>query len=186
MTIVHIHIERTGGVSLQGLYSKKYPYPKMFWYSVRDDSFAPLTIKTSGAVRDFKLKIYAAISRLFPKLRHALIYLRTWLRKREMVPPEDLNIHAEIVNGHFTVDKLLAYLPPDKHEYRTIVRDPLARTWSHFQVHKGDVGYEIYGNKVAFISSGSENYAFVIESKELVQTLRNQFDFFWKISKKYS
>jgi len=49
-----------------------------------------------------------------------------------------------------------------------------------------DVGYGIYGNKVAFISSGSENYAFVIESKELVQTLRNQFDFFWKISKKYS
>lgn len=48
-----------------------------------------------------------------------------------------------------------------------------------------DVGYGIYGNKVAFISSGSENYAFVIESKELTKTLKNQFDFFWKISKKY-
>lgn len=49
-----------------------------------------------------------------------------------------------------------------------------------------EVGYGIYGNKVAFISSGSENYAFVIESKELTKTLKNQFDFFWKISKKYS
>jgi sugar-specific transcriptional regulator TrmB len=49
-----------------------------------------------------------------------------------------------------------------------------------------DVGYGIYGNKVAFISAGSENYAFVIESKELVQTLKKQFDFFWCLSKKYS
>lgn len=48
-----------------------------------------------------------------------------------------------------------------------------------------DVGYGIYGNKVAFISSGAENYAFVIESKELTKTLKNQFDFFWNISKKY-
>lgn len=49
-----------------------------------------------------------------------------------------------------------------------------------------DLGYGIYGNKVAFISSGNENYAFVIESRELAQTLKKQFDFFWKISKKYS
>lgn len=48
-----------------------------------------------------------------------------------------------------------------------------------------EVGYGIYGNKVAFISSGSENYAFVIESRELSQTLKKQFDFFWNISKKY-
>lgn len=48
-----------------------------------------------------------------------------------------------------------------------------------------ETGYGIYGNKVAFISSGSENYAFVIESRELAQTLKKQFDFFWKISKKY-
>lgn len=48
-----------------------------------------------------------------------------------------------------------------------------------------DTGYGIYGNKVAFISSGSENYAFVIESKELSQTLRKQFDFFWKLSRNY-
>ena len=48
-----------------------------------------------------------------------------------------------------------------------------------------DVGYGIYGNRVAFISAGSENYAFVVESKELTKTLKNQFDFFWGISKKY-
>lgn len=49
-----------------------------------------------------------------------------------------------------------------------------------------DLGYGIYGNKVAFISSGNENYAFVIESRELAQTLKKQFDFFWRVSKKYS
>ena len=45
MTIVHIHIEKTGGVSLQNLYEKKYPSPGMLWYSVRDDLFAPFSIK---------------------------------------------------------------------------------------------------------------------------------------------
>lgn len=35
-----------------------------------------------------------------------------------------------------------------------------------------DVGYGIYSNKAAFISSDSENYAFVIESKGLSRTLK--------------
>jgi len=46
-----------------------------------------------------------------------------------------------------------------------------------------DIGYGIYGNKVAFISYGEENYSFVIESRELAKTLKQQFDFFWKMSK---
>jgi len=46
------------------------------------------------------------------------------------------------------------------------------------------IGYGIYGNKVGFISSKSESYGFIVDSQELAQTLKSQFDFFWKISKK--
>lgn len=45
------------------------------------------------------------------------------------------------------------------------------------------LGYVIYGNKVAFISSHRENYGMIIDSQELTQTLKAQFDYFWKISK---
>jgi len=45
------------------------------------------------------------------------------------------------------------------------------------------LGYAIYGNKVAFISSHRENYGSIIDSRELAQTLKAQFDYFWKISK---
>ncbi len=45
------------------------------------------------------------------------------------------------------------------------------------------LGYAIYGNKVAFISSKKENYGMIIDSRELAQTLKAQFDYFWKISK---
>lgn len=48
------------------------------------------------------------------------------------------------------------------------------------------VGYGIYGTKVAFISSQRENYAFVIDSKELSDSLKSQFDFLWSLSEKYS
>jgi HTH-type transcriptional regulator, sugar sensing transcriptional regulator len=47
------------------------------------------------------------------------------------------------------------------------------------------LGYCIYGTKVAFISSVRENYGFIIDSQDLAQTLKSQFDYFWKISKEY-
>ncbi len=45
------------------------------------------------------------------------------------------------------------------------------------------IGYGIYGSKVAFISLGSEDYSFIIESRELSHALKNQFDFLWNLSK---
>lgn len=47
------------------------------------------------------------------------------------------------------------------------------------------LGYCIYGTKVAFISSEKENYGFIVDSQELAQTLKSQFDYFWQISKPY-
>lgn len=47
------------------------------------------------------------------------------------------------------------------------------------------IGYMIYGNKVAFISSNKEQYGFVINSHDLAISLRSQFQYIWKQSKKY-
>jgi sugar-specific transcriptional regulator TrmB len=45
------------------------------------------------------------------------------------------------------------------------------------------MGYWIYGNKAAFISSQKENFGFIIESKELVELLSSQFEVIWNLSK---
>lgn len=45
------------------------------------------------------------------------------------------------------------------------------------------MGYWIYGNKVAFISSRREAFGFIIESAELVELLLTQFEMIWKVSK---
>jgi hypothetical protein len=45
------------------------------------------------------------------------------------------------------------------------------------------MGYWIYGNKVAFISSKREAFGFIIESRELAETLSSQFEVIWKLSK---
>jgi len=44
------------------------------------------------------------------------------------------------------------------------------------------MGYWIYGNKVAFISSRREAFGFIIESAELVQLLLTQFNVIWSLS----
>ncbi|MEI8223965.1 MAG: helix-turn-helix domain-containing protein [bacterium] len=45
------------------------------------------------------------------------------------------------------------------------------------------MGYWIYGNKVACISSKKEAFGFIIESKELVEMLSSQFELMWYASK---
>ena len=45
------------------------------------------------------------------------------------------------------------------------------------------MGYWIYGNKVACISSKKESFGFIIESKEFAEMLTSQFEMVWKISK---
>lgn len=44
------------------------------------------------------------------------------------------------------------------------------------------MGYWIYGNKAAFISSQKEQFGFIIESAELVAMLLAQFNVLWEIS----
>lgn len=45
------------------------------------------------------------------------------------------------------------------------------------------MGYWAYGDKVQFISSKKESFGFIVESKELRQLLKTQFDLIWQISK---
>ncbi|NND65883.1 MAG: helix-turn-helix domain-containing protein [Gammaproteobacteria bacterium] len=45
------------------------------------------------------------------------------------------------------------------------------------------LGYWAYQNKVLFISSTRENFGFIVESAELRQMLKTQFDYLWQISK---
>lgn len=45
------------------------------------------------------------------------------------------------------------------------------------------MGYWIYGNKVAYVSSRKESFGFILESAEHVEMLRTQFEMLWKLSK---
>lgn len=52
---------------------------------------------------------------------------------------------------------------------------PLYMTWN--------MGYLIYGDKVAFVSSRKEAFGFIIQSKDFAELMRAQFDVVWNISK---
>jgi sugar-specific transcriptional regulator TrmB len=46
------------------------------------------------------------------------------------------------------------------------------------------LGYTIYANTVRFISSEKENYGFLIESQEMAEMMKQQFEIIWTTSKK--
>jgi len=48
---------------------------------------------------------------------------------------------------------------------------------------ESSMGYWAYGNKVAFMSSKKESFGFIVESLELRQLLKTQFEILWPLSK---
>ncbi len=46
------------------------------------------------------------------------------------------------------------------------------------------LSYWIYNNKIIYMSSLRETFAFIIESEEMVKTAQTQFDFIWTRSTK--
>ena len=44
------------------------------------------------------------------------------------------------------------------------------------------MGYWIYGNKTVFISSRQENFGFILDSQEMADMLRSQFQILWNLS----
>jgi hypothetical protein len=47
------------------------------------------------------------------------------------------------------------------------------------------MGYWIYKNKVAMLSSTRERIGFIIESEEMIEMLKTQWKFIWAQSKPY-
>lgn len=45
------------------------------------------------------------------------------------------------------------------------------------------LGYSVYGNTVRFISSSRENFGFLVESAEMAEMMRGQFEILWNNSK---
>lgn len=87
------------------------------------------------------------------------------------------NIHIRVIwpmdkTSDITKDTFLA---PGKEVKREVRIAPEGVDFS--------MGYWAYGNKVIFMSSKKENFGFIVESKELRQLLKTQFEILWNISK---
>ncbi len=73
-----------------------------------------------------------------------------------------------------------------KHPYLGVGEDFLREIRTAPKEIDFSMGYWIYENKVAFISSKKESFGFIFESKELVEMLSSQFDLIWENSKTIS
>ncbi len=126
---------------------------------------------------------------------------------------KDLLLYANLETFAFwPIREMLAVLSPDFFRYLNTVRirsnlytraiwpvDQVVNLDEHPYLGTGDgfkreiriapqgvsfsLGYWSYGNKVVFISSQKEQTGFIVESAELVATLKAQFDLIWQHSK---
>ena len=140
-----------------------------------------------------KLKLYEGEDALKGILRDVLIYsekefLTFW-------PPKPM---IEVISSEFfkyfqdkkiEKDIFARALWPirqkvDSEEYPWLRSDPKQKREIRFFPKEIDfsMGFMIYGNKVAFISSKKENFGFIIESQEFTEMLKSLFEFFWKNS----
>lgn len=87
------------------------------------------------------------------------------------------NIHIKVIWPKDKTEDVESYkfLAPGKEVKREVRIAPEDVDFS--------MGYWAYGNKVLFMSSKVENFGFIVESRELRQLLKTQFDVLWKISK---
>lgn len=86
------------------------------------------------------------------------------------------NIHIKVIwplDKSENIEKNI-FLAPGKEVKREVRTAPTGVEFS--------MGYWAYGNKVMFMSSKAENFGFIVESKELRQLLKTQFDILWNIS----
>jgi hypothetical protein len=78
--------------------------------------------------------------------------------------PKDANIDT----------KERPYLSADEEHLRELRFAPVGMTWN--------MGYWMYGDKVAFLSSEKEGFGFVVQSKDFANLIKLQFEEIWKIS----
>jgi HTH-type transcriptional regulator, sugar sensing transcriptional regulator len=69
------------------------------------------------------------------------------------------------------------YLKADEDHLRDLRFAPDGMTW--------DMGYWLYEDKVAFLSSEKEGFGFVVQSQDFSDLMKLQFEEVWKVSKKY-
>ncbi|EKE15933.1 MAG: Transcriptional regulator, TrmB [uncultured bacterium] len=86
------------------------------------------------------------------------------------------NIHIKVI---WPMDKVgdiekNTFLAPGKEVKREVRIAPEGVDFS--------MGYWAYGNKVMFMSSKAENFGFIVESRELRQLMKTQFEVLWNIS----
>ena len=71
--------------------------------------------------------------------------------------------------------KKYPYLASDEEHLRDLRIAPESMSW--------DMGYWMYEDKVAFLSSEKEGFGFVIQSKDFAKLIKAQFEEIWKHSK---
>ena len=87
----------------------------------------------------------------------------------------NISIKAIWPNGCQEYTKKHSFLKPGKNFNRQLRIAP-SRI-------KFDLGYAVYQNTVRFISSSKESYGFIVESEELTEMMKTQFQFIWEQAK---
>jgi sugar-specific transcriptional regulator TrmB len=141
-----------------------------------------------------KLQIYAGQKELQQMMKDYLLYrnltvLAYWPIKKmlELLGPEFIkDFHQKRLERNINLKVIWPKAQiPDLKKYSFLLASQdlkrevrIAPTGIDFSL-----GYSIYGNTVRFISSRKESFGFLVESSELAEMMKSQFEVIWKNSR---
>src|SRR3989344_5657859 len=131
---VSVHIEKTAGSSIGQLLVKKYGKEGILRYDAVSDTIIRLSdriVPSDSSVHKLG-ELLVGIWGMKPFLQLGQLVVRNIDRTKQH-KPEEIPTGFAVLTGHFRAERFIGILPPEEFRYTSVLREPLARMWSHYQ-----------------------------------------------------
>jgi hypothetical protein len=132
--IVDVHIEKTAGRSKRQLFIDLFGADRVLHYDCSTDQllYADQRFLYTEKPLHETIQNLASNKLLFPFIKTGYLALKN-LEKSRGFEPEKINDNYDVITGHLTGDRFAGIIAPESARYTSVLRNPLDRTYSHYQ-----------------------------------------------------
>lgn len=132
--LVDVHIEKTAGRSKRRVLLDSIGTGRVLHYDCSTDRLVPANKRLHVTENPSQEKMHALAEKkiLFPFVKMGYQILKA-VENKSGFRPEEIPSDFRAITGHLTGDRFAHILSPLEAKYTTVLREPLARTRSHFE-----------------------------------------------------
>jgi hypothetical protein len=132
--LVDVHIEKTAGRTKRKVLINAFGADNVLHYDSSTDRLIRANRRLHASEKHYEGRIESAADNplLNPIVKLGYMTLK-YFEKRRTFAPEALPADFGAITGHFVGDRFVQQLPPEEHFYTSVLRNPLERSYSHYQ-----------------------------------------------------